>query len=181
MIGSEVTIILAPGLEEKARQLAHALTIENIDSPEPSTIGELISLLLPDLITNALAGDMLTLEEPGPPDETSDARMEDISKAILEAEQKAETPEVMETLTQSAPEPEEEPEAEVPSFSELCAMAEIHSDAVSWAKGNPSKEAALIETCVSLPTNMWSWSKVLELAERTYQMRMGVQKDMDNS
>lgn len=175
--GKEITIVLVPGLEPRIRELAHAMTIENIDTPNPSSVEELLSLLLPDLITNALAGDM-TMPDPGPPDETIAERLQDIGTIIQEAERQAETPEVRETLVQQEPAANDgEKEVEAPTFAELCAMAEIHSEAVNWAKGNPSKEAALIETCVSLPTNMWSWKKVLELAERTYEMRAGGQKD----
>ncbi len=176
--GKEITVVLTPGLEE----LIRALGVEMFgESSLRDPIEHVVALLLPDLVKNAMAGDLLlTQDDPDPPDETGSERLDGIAELIAEAEKQAGTPEVVETLIQQAPSPEAaNEEVKVPSFDELCRMAEIHPDAVAWAKGNPSKEAALIETCIGMPTDMWSWSKMLGLAERTYNMRMGGKKDID--
>lgn len=175
------TIHVVPGLEEKVRRLAHAMTLENIDTPNPTSIGDLISMMLPDLVDNALAGDMSF--EAARTDNLPDTHAEeetdpDIQAAVAEATKSVEQADAsLGTLEMAEAPPGHDVVEEKPglTFSQLESghAGEVYLPALEWAKGNPLKERALLETCLGLPPGVWGWKKTLELAERTFNMRDG--------
>jgi hypothetical protein len=45
-----------------------------------------------------------------------------------------------------------------------------HPEVVAWARGHAAKQQALVDTCVSLPTHLWSCSTLGARAQRTYEI-----------
>lgn len=176
--GRAIEFILVPGLEEKIRRLAEDQFGE---SSKTDTTEQLIALLLPDLIENALAGDMVQVPDPeGEPTEEvfhsardQEDELPSEVRAALDAAVKAqENPnvEVPLEVREDAMPPLTEPPG-LPSFEEFSKDKRIHPDAVTWAKGSPARENALIETCLGMPPGMWGISKMPQLVERTYNLR----------
>lgn len=150
-----------------------------------------LSLLLPDLLENALAGDVLPEGEvggttpggttPGDPDLAGalgfgpgeDSVDPAIRSAIDDATREIEDPKVeLENLeVREVPAPLRDDVGTLPPFEEFVKDKRVHPDAIAWAKGSPSKEAALVETLLGLHEGLWGITQVPKMCERTYEAR----------
>ena len=183
----EVTIRVTEETEGLIRNCAGRLYGEEVKQ-EP--LGEVITNFLPDLLQDALNGETMisnlcsnlghttdqSEETPEPP-----MTPEEIHREVEAVATQVEEPDVTIPLEVSDTEPVvEEVEPAPPTLDEILSQPEgqqINNRALTWAKGNPSKEAALAETLWQLPSALWSMARVRNLAERTYEMMRSAKPD----
>lgn len=175
----KIEIEITDGLAEMIQRLAGQMFGEDATR---DSVADNLPLLLPDLVGNALAGDILPESERqvGDPDleealqfgPGEDAPDPDLRAAVEAAEREMSDPKVqMPTLDVHPSGPvmvEPEP---LPSFEEISKDKRIHPDVVAWAKGHPGKEAAMVETLLGLHPNLWELSQVMKMCERTFDAR----------
>lgn len=170
----KISITLVPGLEDMIQDLAEQRYGADARG-EPVEVN--LETLLPDLVNEGLVADLqapawpeATGVEFGPGEAGPDT---DVRAAVEEAERQLSDPKVELPLEVRPEGPGvNEPEGEkLPTFEELTGNGRVHPDAVSWAKGNPSREAALVETCLGLHPALWGLNNMPRMVERTYNAR----------